>query len=537
MRYLIQHALDHSAETYPETEAFRCEGSSLTYAACSTRSNQLARTLIELGVKRGDRVGIYLNKSLESAIAIYGIMKAGAAYVPIDPRLPRDTLAYLLSHCEIECVISARAQLSMLARVAGNTTLRAVVGVSNDHHVPELETVTWQEVSQLSEDSVRVAPVLIESDLAYIMYTSGSTGHPKGIMHTHRSGLSYSEAAAETYGVSSSDVLGNHSHLHFDMSTFDFFAGPLRGATTVIIPQAYMLLPASLSQLIEDERLTVWYSVSSALVDLLLRGELEDRNLDSLRWIMFGGEPFPPVHLRSLMAMLPNTRFSNVYGPAEVNQCTYFHVPALPNEYAHEQVPIGRTWDIAESIVVDENDEIVALGKEGELLVNAPTMMQGYWKDAERTRAAMFRATPYPGSPFEKIFLRTGDLVIADAEGNYRFLGRKDRQVKVRGFRVELDGIEAILSEHPDVAEVAVWLSGGDAPSIRAAVLLRDDLPADDDRPDLLKHARESLPYYAVPTEIMALENFPRTGSGKIDRRAIQSIVEAPRHAEQVVDL
>lgn len=537
MRYLIHHALDHSAETCPETEAFRCEGSSLTYAACSTRSNQLARTLIELGVKRGDRVGIYLDKSLESAIAIYGIMKAGAAYVPIDPRMPRDTLAYLLSHCEIECVVSARAQLPMLSRVAVDTTLRAVIGISSDHDESGLDTVSWQEVSEMSKDSVRAVPAPIESDLAYIMYTSGSTGHPKGIMHTHRSGLSYSEAAAETYGVSSSDVLGNHSHLHFDMSTFDYFAGPLRGATTVIIPQAYMLLPASLSQLIEDERLTIWYSVSSALVDLLLRGDLEGRNLESLRWVMFGGEPFPPVHLRNLMAMLPKARFSNVYGPAEVNQCTYFHVPALPNEYAQEQVPIGRAWDIAESLVVDERDEVVAPGTQGELLINTPTMMQGYWKDADRTRAAMFRMTPYPGSPFEKVFLRTGDLVTADAEGHYRFLGRKDRQVKVRGFRVELDGIEAILSEHPAVAEVAAWLSGGDTPSIRAAVLLRDGAPAEGGRPDLLKHARESLPYYAVPTEIMALVSFPRTGSGKIDRRAIRSIVEAPTHAEQVVVL
>ncbi len=149
----------------------------------------------------------------------------------------------------------------------------------------------------------------------------------------------------------------------------------------------------------------------------------------------------------------------------------------------------------------------------------------------------MFRMTPYPGSPFEKVFLRTGDLVIADAEGHYRFLGRKDRQVKVRGFRVELDGIEAILSEHPAVAEVAAWLSGGDTPSIRAAVLLRDGTPAEGGQPDLPKHARESLPYYAVPSEIMALDSFPRTGSGKIDRRAIRSIVEAPTRAEQVVVL
>jgi amino acid adenylation domain-containing protein len=534
VRYLIHHALDQSASRRPEAVAFRFEDSSITYAECTARSNQLARALINLGVNRGDRVGIYLNKSLESAVAVYGIMKAGAAYVPIDPRLPQETLAYLLENCEIECVVAAKAQLPMLSRVAGDTRLRAVVGASDMRDDMPFETLGWKDVAEMSDGPVRVATALIESDLAYIMYTSGSTGRPKGIMHTHRSGLSYAEAAAETYGVSSDDILGNHSHLHFDMSTFDYFSGPLRGATTVIIPQAHMLLPASLSQLIEDEQLTIWYSVSSALVDLLLRGSLEDRNLESLRWIMFGGEPFPPAHLRDLMAMLPHARFSNVYGPAEVNQCTYFHVPALPNEYEQEQVPIGCAWDIAESLVVDENDDVVPAGEQGELLINAPTMMQGYWKDVQRTGSAMFRTAPYQDSPFEKVFLRTGDLVVADESGHYRFLGRKDRQVKFRGFRVELDGIEAVLTRHPAVAEAAVWVSAGDAPSILSAVLLRDDAPGEVGNRDLLRHARENLPYYAVPTRLVVMERFPRTGSGKIDRRAIQSIAEAPAHEEEV---
>jgi amino acid adenylation domain-containing protein len=534
MRYLIPHALDESAERTADAVAFRYEGSSITYAECATRSNQLARALIEFGVTRGDRVGIYLNKCLDSAVAIYGIMKAGAAYVPIDPRLPRDTVAYLLTHCDITYVICGDAQLPVLRRISGDNPLRAVFGVSgNDDDLP-FHSLSWEEIAEFDQHSARVSPALIESDLAYIMYTSGSTGRPKGIMHTHRSGLSYAEAAAETYGVGDKDILGNHSHLHFDMSTFDYFAGPLCGATTVIIPQAYMLLPASLSHLIEDEHLTIWYSVSSALVDLLLRGNLEDRNLESLRWIMFGGEPFPPRHLQHLMTLIPNARFSNVYGPAEVNQCTYFHVPPVPNKYANKQVPIGRAWDIAEPLVVDEYDSVVDPGEQGELLINAPTMMRGYWKDKERSESAVLRVTPYPDSTFETVFLRTGDLVVADADGHLHFLGRKDRQVKVRGFRVELDGIEAILTEHSAIAETAVWLSAGDRPSIHAAVLLDDNDLAEICSQDILKHARENLPNYAVPEEITVMESFPRTGSGKVDRRAIRSMLETPTQGRQV---
>jgi amino acid adenylation domain-containing protein len=357
------------------------------------------------------------------------------------------------------------------------------------------------------------------------MYTSGSTGDPKGIMHTHDSGLSYARMAAHTYGVRHTDRLSNHSPLHFDMSTFDYFSGPLAGATTVIIPEAYTKLPASLSRLIEAERLTIWYSVPFALIQLLVRGVLHERDLGALRWVLFGGEPFPPKHLAALMARLPGARFSNVYGPAEVNQCTFYHVPPMP-EGSDEPIPIGQVWPNARGLVVDDADQPVADGEAGELLVQTPTMMRGYWGREDLNARAFYRRSPFAG--YEEVFYRTGDLVQRQPDGELRFLGRKDRQIKTRGYRVELDEVEAVLLAHPAVEEAAVFPvpDGEGSQRIEAAVILRNGsvVPA----AELIRHGKEHLPWYALPLKIEPVAAFPRTTSGKIDRRALQA-----RAAEQ----
>ncbi|MEM9805272.1 MAG: long-chain fatty acid--CoA ligase, partial [Cyanobacteria bacterium P01_D01_bin.56] len=278
MIYLLSQILDRSAERFPDREAFRCEGKSLTYSELLQRANGLAHTLVDMGVQRGDRVGIYLSKSLESAIALYGIWKASAAYVPLDPGAPVARTAYAINHCGIRHLITQKSKrmkiLDLLdaVRVHGCAPPRHIVGLPTNFELNhDVNHCDWANVvPKDTSPSVHI----MEQDLAYIMYTSGSTGTPKGIMHTHRSGLNYARMAAETYGLTHTDRLGNHSPLHFDMSTLDYFSGPLVGAATVIIPEAYTKMPASLSQLAQDEKLTIWYSVPFALIQLLLRGVL-----------------------------------------------------------------------------------------------------------------------------------------------------------------------------------------------------------------------------------------------------------------------
>jgi acyl-coenzyme A synthetase/AMP-(fatty) acid ligase len=224
------------------------------------------------------------------------------------------------------------------------------------------------------------------------------------------------------------------------------------------------------------------------------------------------------------MAQWPQARFSNVYGPAEVNQCTFYHVPLIPED-SDEQIPIGQMCDNAEGLVVGANDQAVSPGQVGELLVRAPTMMRGYWGRPELSQKVFYRRSVFPN--YEEVFLRTGDLVRLREDGkNYDFLGRKDRQIKTRGYRVELDEIEAGLMSHEGVEEAAVFAipDSEGSQQIQAAVILKSE--AAHTLLDLTKHISGLLPWYAVPANISVVQSFPRTTSGKIDRRCLQQQAE-----------
>jgi amino acid adenylation domain-containing protein len=343
---------------------------------------------------------------------------------------------------------------------------------------------------------------------------------PKGIMHTHRSGMSFAEWGAATYDLRPSDRLSNHAPLHFDLSTFDFFAGHLAGATTVIIPEGLAKFPASVVKLLENERISVWYSVPFALIQMQKRGKLNLHNLEALRWILFAGEPFPPKHLRELMNEIPHARYSNLYGPTETNVCTYFHVKEIPSS-DEESIPIGRPCFNVETLVLDNDDRKVSQGEVGELLIRGGVVMRGYWGQPQKTDAGFFRRALVPGSI--DLFYRTGDLVRLNSDGDFEYLGRKDRQIKTRGYRVELDEIEIALLADKRVLEAAVYSVPDQDGSnlIEGAVVLAEGIEINEDT--LIEAMSERLPHYAIPQKLWIYKVFPRTSTGKIDRRTLQS--------------
>lgn len=518
MRYLLQQAVTRAAERDPDHEAARCRAESLSYGELELRSNGLARILAELGVRRGDRVGIYTRKCIELPVAIHGILKAGAAYVPLDPTAPPARLRMIIDRCGIQVVVTREERRAIVAgELAASPSLTGCVGLDPGDDLT-LDAVSWDTVTAAAT-SAPPEVGLIEQDLAYVLFTSGSTGEPKGIMHSHRSGLAFAEVATQTYGLGPDDRISNHAPLHFDLSTLDFFATAVAGATTIVIPEEHTRLPASLSQLMADERMTVFYSVPLAMIQLLLRGALRSRDLSALRWMLFGGEPFPVKHLRALMAELPGARFANVYGPTEVNGCTHYLVPPLP-EGSDEPLPIGRLYENAEALIVDPDDRPSPPGETGELLIRSGTRMRGYWSDPELTAAATYRR-PTPGGD-DDLFHRTGDLVQLRPDGEIAFLGRKDRQIKTRGHRVELDEIEAALLTHPAVEEAAAVAVPDGEGSLMVVACLRL-IGGEMERPrDLDRHLRDQLPPYAVPARFDVLADFPRTTTGKIDRRRLR---------------
>jgi amino acid adenylation domain-containing protein len=455
-----------------------------------------------------------MNKGLESAVSIYGIMKSGGAYVPLDPFAPANRIQYVIEDCGIRHLITNELKGDQINQILSQgAELESLIGVSS---IEGPRNIPWVEVQEISPEPLDLN--LTEQDLAYILYTSGSTGNPKGIMHTHRSGLSFPEWAAGEYSLSGADRLSNHAPLHFDLSTFDFFASSIVGATTVIIPEALTKFPANLSKLIEDERISVWYSVPFALIQLMQRGGLDARDFSALRWLIFAGEVFPTKHLRQLMSMLPTVRFSNLYGPTETNVCTYYHLPGIPE--SDESIPIGVPCANVEDLVVDSDDIQVPPGESGELLIRGGVVMKGYWGQPEKTANGFYHRRVFEG--FDDLFYRTGDLVRLDETGNYRYLGRKDRQIKTRGYRVELDEVEVAILAHSTVGEAAAYPVPDDQGSnlIVASVIPKPDI--DLTEPELVEHLKGRLPPYAIPVKINILSDFPRTSTGKINRRELQ---------------
>jgi amino acid adenylation domain-containing protein len=512
MSGLLTSLIDDAADREPDREAVVFLDGKLTYRELRDRSNRLANLLVANGVRKGDRVGIYMDKRLETAVAMYGIMKSGAAYVPVDPAAPPERFAALVNDCGMRHLVSAPDKRRRLRNSAGATGIECVIGTGEDGGLP-YRCLPWDAVDEAGGEAPDVTKT--DDDLAYIIYTSGSTGKPKGIMHTHHSGLSFARWAAAEYGLRPEDRLSNHAPLHFDLSIFDYFAGAAAGATTVIVPEEYTKLPASYSQLLADQRVTVLFTVPFALIQLLLRGMLDERDLGRLRWIIFGGEPFPTKHLRALMRKLDHVRFDNMYGPAEVNGCTHF--TADDPDIIGDSVPIGPISSIARALVVDSQDGMVPAGEIGELLVCTPTMMRGYWARPDLDEQAFF-SDPASGG----VYYRTGDLVTASADGVFEFVGRKDRQIKVRGYRVELDEVESALASHDRVEEAAAFAvpDGEGSQAIVGAVTLKQSAAVT--LAELIAHAKASLPWYAVPGELTIRERFPRTTTGKIDRRNLR---------------
>lgn len=519
MLYLIPQTVDRAAERDPDRDAVCFSDQQLSYADLAWRTDQLAGVLGGLGVRRRDRVGVLMNKCAEAAVAIHGAMKARAAYVPLDATAPPARLAAIARDCGIRHLIShplrAATVRGVLACGAGIAT---VVGIDRSglEDVDGVEAISWDEVAAAT--AARPDGPLIEDDLAYIIYTSGSTGVPKGIMHTHRSGLHYARWVVHEYGLVADDRLTNHAPLHFDMSTFDYFGASAAGATTVVVPEMCMMLPASYSQLLERERISVFFTVPFALAQLLHHGALDHRDLSSLRRIVFGGDVSSTRDVRALMLALPHTGFSHMYGPAETNGCMSYDIPSVP-EASEVQIPIGRAATGMEVRVIAADGTPVGPGEIGELLVRGPTVMQGYWGRADLDARAFRRRKV--AAQFAEVEYCTGDLAALLPDGNLRFCGRKDRQIKVRGYRVELDEVELVLEAHPMVREAAVFpVEGTDATRTIDAVVTRSSVELEGAA--LLEHVRTRLPAYAVPARIEFVESMPLSSTGKIDRLALQ---------------
>ncbi len=519
MSYLLHGLLEDSARDNPDRVALVDGERSITYAELDALTNQIAHLLARTGVKKGDRVGLYLRKSLEAVAGAYGIMKAGAAYVPLDPEAPLERIGYILSNCGIRSLLSATERSAEWAELVTTTRLESVVALDAAPENPDLD---MSGASLFTPDDLAVestAPSdagVIDLDLALMLYTSGSTGNPKGVMLSHVNVMTFVKWTVDEFGVNGDDQLSQIAPLHFDLSTFDLYGAALAGATVHLAPRQTSMFPMEMRKFLDEHRISVMYAVPSALIMLVERGKLDIGDLPRIKTVLFAGEVFPTKYLSRLMRLLPGVVFSNLYGPTETNVCTYYTVPEPPPEDA-PPISIGKAITNVETFVVKEDGSIAAPGEVGELHVRGASVMQGYWGDPERT--ARSRITNQFSEGLSDPVYKTGDLVIEEPDGNYTFLGRRDNQIKSRGYRIELGDIETALYLHPEVRECAAVAIPDEMITnrIKAFVVSEDSL----DVRDLVGFLDQHIPKYMVPGEFEFRDELPKTSTGKVDRQSL----------------
>ena len=496
-----------------ERLAIRCGGRSLAYGELRRAVTAMRAELAANGVEPGDRVAFSMPKSLESVVATLAILAAGAAYAPLDPGLSASQVRFVLDDLRPRLFIATPSRLQALRQWEDAHAETCCPLASSQRCAVVDERALRLTMVEAGKDGDALAP---SPGLATILYTSGSTGAPKGIMLSHANVESFVAWGARTFAIRSSDRLINHAPLHFDLSIFDLFCGLGRGASVHLVDETTALFPGAVRNLVEAAGITVWYSAPTALARLQERAAL--KGLDSLRLILFAGEVFPTPILRRLMADAPRPEYANLYGPTETNVCAFYPLPGPPASDV-EAIPIGWPCDHTEIRLLDGGGRDVQGGETGEICVAGPSVMQGYWARPDLTESARlgsWRADSY----------RTGDFATRRGDGALMFAGRRDQQVKVRGRRIELTALEAVLNAHPEIREAAAL----HLPASRPGGALGVALVAGGERLGqgaIRAYVAERLPESYAPDVVEWLDDLPRLTNGKVDRARLRCLFES----------
>ncbi|MFC5718662.1 D-alanine--poly(phosphoribitol) ligase [Streptomyces gamaensis] len=493
----------------------------LTYAEFTARVDALSSRLLDLGLQAGDRAAIWMDKHPRYAEAIVATVQAACAYVPVDGGAPPARVRAILADAEPVVLFTDARHLALLEGQTLPASLKAVVttGEAGATSVGGVPVHTWADFARTTAGRITIMPVLQPCDLAAILYTSGSTGVPKGVQITHRNLANFIGWARAELDVGADDVFANHASFNFDLSTFDLFVALSVGAAVWIVEDSRARDVAALADGIREHGVTVWYSVPSILHLLTASGVLTDDVTASLRYVLFAGEVFPIPQLRAFADRLPaHTALYNLYGPTETNVCTYHRV--RPKDLERDTpVPIGRPVPGACVSVVDDGRAVELPGAVGELIVEGDCVTPGYWRRADEPAAALHCQGRHP----------TGDLVTYE-DGLLVYRGRKDRMVKLHGYRVELGEIEAAVLRHPAIAEAAVLVAGGDG---TAHIALYYTLRPGALRPGLVQikqHCARLLPRYMLPRTATRLDELPHNANGKTDYRQLDRQTAHPTH-------
>ena len=461
----------------PDAPALQEQDRSLSYAALLQQAQAIAAALQAKGILPGQPVAIHLDRGIDAVIAVFGVLLSGACYVPLDLKNPQSRLAFITTDAQVKTVLG--------------------LGTA-----PEwLDTALWLNIAGCPK--ARPEPVEIPpGGLAAILYTSGSTGQPRGVALSHSAIAAFAHWAADLLALTPNDRIAGSAPLFFDLSTFDLYAVLGAGASLHFLPAKLTLAPARLSSWLSEQAISGWYTVPSLLAFLAYKGNLAQTPLESLRFLIFAGEVFPTPALIDLTAAVPQTALYNFFGPTETNVCCYWPVQREQLQ-ADKNIPIGQPAAGCELHIHAET---------GELWVRGPTLACGYWRDG--------RLTPFLNA---EDWYATGDRVSSE-QSEYLFHGRLGRMLKCSGYRVEPAEIEVVVNAINGVRECVVL--GVDDPTAGQRPALAMVLESEFDIAEVRKCLLQQLPPYMQPSRYQVLEALPRLPNGKLDHRSLRVLLE-----------
>lgn len=488
--------LETASEKFGKKIAFEDKDSKISFEELREKSRVVGSALIQRAkTGRKHPIIICLPKSINSIISFMGIMYSGSPYAPVEYAAPPARLEKITENLKPSAIITDAEGKSKLSELKLDTELIIF---------DELMSV------QCNDEAVDYAlRNVCDLDGAYIMHTSGSTGVPKGVTISCRGVIDYAEWIAETFKINETDILGLNSPFHFDNSIFDIYTTLQTGAKTLIIPEILFMYPDKLMEYVAENEVSCIFWVPTVMISVANSGALDNVKLPKLKNILFAGEVMPNKQLNIWRRALPDSVYTNLYGPTETNVCTYYIVDR-PFEDS-DSLPIGKACENLRVIILNEENKQCSVGEQGELCISTSGRSLEYW-NAPELSSRVFVQNPVNTKYYDKIY-RTGDLVFENEEGNIIFLGRRDNQIKLRGNRIELGDLESAAAVI-DGVQSACALFDAEKQEIVLFIETGVEINARKFKMELKKY----VPPYMVPARIVTMDKFPHTSSGKIDR-------------------